>query len=213
MIFKKNTIIIRNLGITYWKNIFDSMNVFTDIRNNNTLDEIWFVEHYPIFTQGQIEYNKKEQYIKKIPVVHSNRGGKITYHAPGQQIVYFLLDLKRLKINIKTLLFLMETVILETLYKFSIYANNKKKNPGIYVKNKKICSIALRIKRGCCLHGFALNISINLKPFTYIHPCGDSNIIMTKMDIYNKNATICTVYKVLIEQIELFFNCHCIVIS
>ena len=210
---KKNNVIIKDFGLVFWEDIFNKMNYFTVTRNQKTDDEIWFVEHYPIFTQGQSEYNNKIRYIKNIPVVHTNRGGKITYHGPGQQIIYLLLDLKRLKINIKKLLFLIEMIILDTLQTFDIFACNDKFYPGIYVDNKKICSIGLRIQNGCCLHGLSLNINIDLKPFKYISPCGDNNIIMTNIININKNIQFQSVKKILINKILLFFNMQCISID
>lgn len=204
-------VIIRNFHTSSWYHIFRNMDSFTNLRNQNTLDEIWFLEHHPVYTTGQTHSGNIKN-IHNIPVIHTNRGGKITYHGPGQQIVYLLLDLKRLKINIRTLLSLIEQIILNTLYFFSIIGHNST-SPGIYVQKKKICSIGLRIKKYCCLHGFALNVKMDLKPFQYISPCGDNTIVMTHMYDIKKNISLNAVKKVLIKNCLLFFNLKCIFIQ
>ncbi|QCI27182.1 lipoyl(octanoyl) transferase LipB [Buchnera aphidicola] len=202
---KKNNIIIRNFQLSSWEDIFNKMTYFTNFRNENTLDEIWFVEHYPIYTQGQFEYNSLKKNINNIPILYTNRGGKITYHGPGQQVVYLLLNLKRLKINIRQLLSIINNVVLNTLYYFSIIGNTGI-IPGIYVEKKKICSIGLRIKKYFTLHGFSLNIKMNLEPFKYIHPCGDSTIIMTHMYDINKHISLEIVRKILIKNFFIFLT-------
>ncbi|WP_343182690.1 lipoyl(octanoyl) transferase LipB [Buchnera aphidicola] len=206
----KNKVIVRNLGVKNWYNVFFNMNIFTSFRDQHTLDEIWLVEHEPVYTIGQIEKNSFFSHIYNIPVISSNRGGKITYHAPGQQVVYLLLNLKRLKINIRKLLFLIDTIVLNTLYYFSIIGKNNIYRPGIYLGKKKICSIGLRIQKDCCLHGFALNVKMDLKPFTYIHPCGDSTIQMTQMYNVNKFISLHQVCEVLLKKILFFFNMQCV---
>ncbi|WP_367678694.1 lipoyl(octanoyl) transferase LipB [Buchnera aphidicola] len=208
----KNTyIIIRNLHFEDWKTVYNYMNDFTNIRNKYTLDEILLVEHYPIYTTGHVlNDDKKIKYIHNIPITSSNRGGKITYHGPGQQIVYLLLNLKQNKINIRQLLFYIEQIVLNTLYTFSIIGNNNKLYPGIYVDSKKICSIGLRIQKGCSLHGFALNVNMDLKPFFYIHPCGIQDMIMTQISDIKPEISLYYVKKILIENISTFFKILCI---
>ncbi|QCI25981.1 lipoyl(octanoyl) transferase LipB [Buchnera aphidicola (Sarucallis kahawaluokalani)] len=205
-------VIIRDFGICSWSYIFNNMNHFTNVRNQHTIDEIWFVEHYPVYTNGQIGNSEFRSSIHNIPVIPTNRGGKITYHGPGQQIVYLLFNLKRLKINIRRLLSFIEKIVLNTLYVFSIIGNNNI-NPGIYVENKKICSIGLRIKKYYCLHGFSLNIKMDLRPFKYIDPCGDKNIIMTHMYNIKKNISFHNVKNVLIKNCISFFNLTCVSIQ
>lgn len=199
-------IIFRNLGLLPWDKVFNKMSYFTNNRDNNTIDEIWFVEHYSVFTKGQIENKKKILVIENIPVMQSDRGGKITYHGPGQQLVYLLIDLKRFCINIRKLLSLIENIVLSTLNYFSIIGHFNKKYPGIYVNNKKICSIGLKIKKHYCFHGFALNVKMNLKPFTYIKPCGMKNIKMTQMSDIKNNITLNIVRKILIKNCLFFLK-------
>ncbi|MBZ2279520.1 lipoyl(octanoyl) transferase LipB, partial [Buchnera aphidicola] len=160
--------------------MFNKMKCFTQSRNFYTSDEIWFVEHYPIFTQGCIK--KKENIIisSKIPIVTTNRGGQITYHGPGQQILYFLIDLKRRQINIRQFIDVIKNAVISMLRDFFILAYFDKNYPGIYVNKKKICSIGLRIQNGCTLHGLSININMDLTPFNYIYPCGNKEIKMTQ---------------------------------
>ncbi|CAL4320718.1 lipoyl(octanoyl) transferase LipB [Buchnera aphidicola] len=202
----KTPIIIRNLGLLPWKIVFDKMNYFVDTRNLKTIDEIWLVEHYPIFTTGQSEGKLKIDSIRNIPVMASNRGGKITYHGPGQQVIYFLLNLKNNHIDLRKLLLLIESILLNTLKSFLIFGSSNKTYPGIYVNQKKICSIGLRIKNGCCLHGCSINVNMNLTPFTYIKPCGLNNIKMTQINDIQHNITMSMTRKILIKSIQMIFN-------
>ncbi len=178
----KNNIILRQFGICIYQSIYDAMHKFTKIRNTNTLDELWLVEHYPVFTQGQ--NGKKEHLIDPgdIPVIQSDRGGQITYHGPGQQLMYILLDLKRNKINVRELINILENTVINTLFEFGIISYSQNKIPGVYVKQKKICSLGLRIHKGCSLHGLALNINMDLSPFQRINPCGLPGMQMTQLN-------------------------------
>ncbi|AMA65039.1 Octanoyltransferase [Candidatus Arsenophonus lipoptenae] len=178
----KNNIILRQFGICIYQSIYDAMHKFTKIRNTNTLDELWLVEHYPVFTQGQ--NGKKEHLINPgdIPVIQSDRGGQITYHGPGQQLMYILLDLKRNKINVRELINILENTVINTLFEFGIISYSQNKIPGVYVKQKKICSLGLRIHKGCSLHGLALNINMDLSPFQRINPCGLPGMQMTQLN-------------------------------
>lgn len=203
-------IFFKNIGLMDWIKIVSEMNSFTDTRNSFTFDEIWFVEHYPIFTQGLLKQNysiiSKNNFINNIPIVTSNRGGQITYHGPGQQILYFLIDLKRRKINIRELMDIMHILIIDTLNYFSIKSNIKKKAPGVYVKNKKICSLGLRIKKGCTLHGLSLNVDMDLTPFDYIYPCGDIYMKMTQIKEFNSFLTLKDIRIILIKKLAQLFN-------
>lgn len=204
-------IFFRNFGLEHWIKIFKKMHFFTEMRDINTYDEIWFLEHYPIFTQGLL---KKRNIIKSnnnvffntIPIVTTDRGGQITYHGPGQQILYFLIDLKRRKIDIRDLIKIMHGLIIETLDHFSIKSNIKKKLPGVYVNGKKICSLGLRIKKKCTLHGLSLNVDMDLTPFNHIHPCGEINIKMTQIKEFNSFLTLKDVRLILIRKLSELFN-------
>ncbi len=164
--------VFRQLGLQHYQPVWKAMQDFTLNRNENTSDEIWFVEHYPVFTQGQAGKQEHLLSLGDIPLVQVDRGGQVTYHGPGQQIVYFLIDLKRKKLGVRQLVALIEKAVIELLSTFNIDATVKDKAPGVYVDEKKICSLGLKIKRSCSFHGLALNINMNIEPFLRINPCG-----------------------------------------
>ena len=178
----KKTIILRQLGLHTYQPISDAMHQFTKKRTVDTPDELWLVEHYPVFTQGQA--GKIEHLLApgNIPVFQTNRGGQITYHGPGQQIMYILLDLKRNKISVRELVSTLENTVINTLAEFGITAYARREAPGVYVKQKKICSLGLRIHKGCSFHGLALNINMDLAPFQRINPCGYAGMQMTQLN-------------------------------
>ncbi|QIQ41856.1 MAG: lipoyl(octanoyl) transferase LipB [Buchnera aphidicola (Microlophium carnosum)] len=199
-------IFFRNLGTEHWLTTVNKMNHFATLRNFYTFDEIWFVEHYPIFTEGYSKERENVIFPNNIPIVKTDRGGQITYHGPGQQVLYFLINLKRRKISIRQLIDIMQKIIIETLNDFSLKAYIKKKSPGVYINNKKICSLGLRIKQGSTLHGLALNVNMDLKPFDYIYPCGDKNIKMTQIKDFIFNVKLKDVQMVLIKKLSKLFK-------
>ncbi|WP_343188379.1 lipoyl(octanoyl) transferase LipB [Buchnera aphidicola (Ceratoglyphina bambusae)] len=204
---KIKKVIIKDLGIKDWKQTYSLMKKFVSKNNKYKSDEIWFLEHYPVFTSGKNFFNKKKYYItKKIKFYNSNRGGGITYHGPGQQIVYFLINLKKIKNHIFFLINMIKKVVIKTLKCFCIESYYDKDNPGIYVKKKKICSIGLCIKNGYSMHGFSLNVNMDLFPFKLIIPCNNSKIKMTQIKELNKKISIKEVKKILKYKIKLFFK-------
>lgn len=173
-------VIIRWLGQQDYQSCWQAMQAFTNQRNEETADEIWLLEHHPVFTQGQ---NGKAEHILNagtIPVVQTDRGGQVTYHGPGQLMVYVLIDLKRKRFNVRELVTLLEQSIISLLAEFKIIAHAKREAPGVYVDQRKICSIGLRIRRGCSYHGIAFNVNMDLEPFTRINPCGFAKLQMTQ---------------------------------
>jgi len=206
---KNNIIFFRHLGVEEWSTTFKKMNDFTKSRNCYTSDEIWFVEHYPIFTTGSLE-SQKNIFSNNVPVIQTNRGGKITYHGPGQQILYFLIDLHRRKINIRELINILHVIVMKTLSNFSIVSYVKKKEPGVYAHDKKICSLGLRISKGCTLHGLALNVDMDLTPFNFINPCGNKNIKMTQIKDFYLNVKIIDVCIFLTQNISKYLKSHMI---
>ncbi|AAO26976.1 lipoate-protein ligase B [Buchnera aphidicola str. Bp (Baizongia pistaciae)] len=180
--YKKN-IKIRNLGLRRIQDVCSSMNDFTITRKISTPDEIWLVQHYPVFTIGVSGTKHDVLVSNNIPIIFSNRGGKITYHAPGQLIIYVLINLFRRKLTVRRLILLMQNIIISTLKSFSIDSYILNNFPGVYVNNKKICSLGLRIRNGCSFHGMALNINMDLLPFEYINPCGNSFKMTQVIDI------------------------------
>lgn len=174
------TINIRWLGKQDYLSCWQAMKDFTNQRNSETPDEIWLLEHHPVFTQGQ---NGKAEHILNagtIPVIQTDRGGQVTYHGPGQLMVYTLIDLKRKHLNVREFVTLLENAVIAILAEYNIHAAAKLEAPGVYVDGKKICSIGLRIRRGCSYHGIAFNICMDLAPFSQINPCGFTALEMTQ---------------------------------
>ncbi len=198
---KSNTVIVRTLGLQDYLATWLAMQQFTNNRDTDTADEIWVLEHPPVFTQGQ---NGKPEHILSpgnIPVIQTDRGGQVTYHGPGQLIVYTLLDLKRKKLNARTIVTLLEQSVIQLLAHYTIAANAKCEAPGVYVANKKICSIGLRIRRGCSFHGLALNVAMDLDPFLLINPCGFPQLKMTQITALANTAKITSVGSKLVEHL------------
>jgi len=158
-----------------------SMRQFTDQRTDQTSDEIWLLEHTPVFTQGQ---NGKPEHILNagdIPIIQTDRGGQVTYHGPGQLMVYCLVDVKRKKMTIRQLVSALEQTVIDLLAQYKIPAYAKQDAPGVYIDGSKICSIGLRVRRGCSYHGIAFNVAMDLSPFARINPCGFSALTMTQL--------------------------------
>ncbi|MBK4765002.1 MAG: lipoyl(octanoyl) transferase LipB [Pantoea sp. Brub] len=196
------TLVVRNLHLYHWELVYKAMHYYTKHRDANSSDELWLAEHYSIFTQGSTskQYDNIKTFPKNIPIVKSDRGGKITYHGPGQQLMYILIDLKRKKINIRQLISILEKTVINTLIVFNVKSYARLDAPGIYVDNKKICSLGLRISRGCSFHGLALNVTVDLKPFLNINPCGLIDMKMTKLQHFNSNININDVLILLVSE-------------
>lgn len=170
--------IIRQLGIQPYRPIWQKMQDFTDRRIPETADEIWLVEHEPVFTQGQAGKAEHILAAGDIPVVQVDRGGQVTYHGPGQQMLYILIDVRRNKLGVRHLVNGLENCIVGTMLEYGIEAYAKKDAPGVYVNEQKLCSVGLRIRKGCSFHGLALNVNMDLSPFARINPCGYAGMEM-----------------------------------
>ena len=173
--------LIRQLGLQDYAPVWRQMQEFTQNRNATSADELWVVEHHPVYTLG---LNGKPEHllnIGDIPVVNTDRGGQVTYHAPGQAVVYTLLDIKRLHINICELGSLLENAMISSLASYGIMAVARADAPGVYVDGQKIGSIGLRIKNNCSYHGLSLNNNMDLSPFSGINPCGYSDLKVTQL--------------------------------
>ena len=163
------------------------MQDFTLQRDEGTADEIWVVEHPAVFTQG---LNSQPEHLLQptdIPVVDTDRGGQITYHAPGQLVIYTLIDIKRRSINIRELVSILEEAMIDTLAQYGLKALSKADAPGVYLEHKKIGSVGLRIKKGCSYHGLSLNNAMDLMPFQFINPCGYQGLQVTQLADYDIN--------------------------
>lgn len=172
---------IRELGLQPYRETWEAMRAYTDTRNADSEDEIWLLQHPPVFTQGQA--GKAEHLLApgKIPVIVIDRGGQITYHGPGQSIMYLLLDIRRHGIGIRALVDLIEKSAIVFLQGQNIAAYARSDAPGVYVGGKKIASLGLRVRKGCTYHGVALNVDMNLEPFSRINPCGLIGMQMTQL--------------------------------
>jgi len=174
-------VVIRNLGLQDYETTWQAMQRFTQERKGDTPDELWVVEHFPVYTLG---LNGKREHLLNtgnIPVINSDRGGQVTYHGPGQLVIYTLLDIKRIKINIRELVTLLEFAMITTLAGHGIIAVARADAPGVYVNDKKIGSIGLRIKKNCSYHGLSLNNNMDLRPFDHINTCGYSGLKVTQL--------------------------------
>ncbi|AFT74424.1 lipoyl(octanoyl) transferase LipB [Alteromonas macleodii] len=185
-----NGVIVRQLGRQPYEPIFEAMKRFTDERDQNTQDEIWLVEHDAVFTQGQA--GKAEHILMPgdIPVVQVDRGGQVTYHGPGQQVIYLMLNIKRRKLGVRHLVTAMEEAVVGLLEKYGVTAYPKPDAPGVYVDEKKVCSLGLRIRNGCSFHGLALNVNMDLSPFQRINPCGYAGMEMIDTARLNGPTTL-----------------------
>ncbi len=172
---------IRQLGVQLYEKVWRDMQHFTETRTPATPDEIWLVEHFPVYTLG---LNGKREHllnVGEIPVIQTDRGGQVTYHGEGQAIVYILFDLKRRNLNSQQIVSHLENAMIQTLTDYKIPAVARADARGVYVENKKIGSIGLRIKQNGCYHGLSLNNNMDLTPFNFINPCGYADLKMTQL--------------------------------
>ena len=178
----KNTVpVVRHLSERDYRLVHASMCDFTDNRNENTDDEIWFVQHKPVFTLGRSGNKSNFLVDSDIPLVQSDRGGDVTYHGPGQLIVYCLIDLKRLQLGVKSLVHGLEEVIIQYLSEFDVLGQRMQSAPGVYVQGDKLASLGLRVRNGCSFHGLSINVDMDIKPFTCINPCGLKGMKVTQL--------------------------------
>ena len=174
-------IIVRDLGLRDYLQTWQAMRHFTDRRTPETLDELWLVQHPPVFTQGQSGKTEHVLFPGEIPIIQSDRGGQVTYHGPGQLVVYLLLDVRQLDVGVRALVTLIEQSLIDTLAHYGIAAQAKPEAPGVYVAGAKIASLGLRIRNGRSFHGLALNVDMDLEPFQRINPCGYAGLAMTQV--------------------------------
>ena len=178
---------IKEKGLQHYNSTWQEMVSFTENRNNHTEDELWTLEHRSVFTQGLS--GKSEHLLKEteIEVIKSDRGGQITYHGPGQLIVYCLIDIKRLGIGVKQMVSIIEKSIIDLLSDYSISSHKIPGAPGVYVDGSKIAALGLKVKRGKTYHGLSLNVDMNLSPYSLINPCGYKDLKITQMSNLTDN--------------------------
>ncbi|WP_308418891.1 lipoyl(octanoyl) transferase LipB [Iodobacter violaceini] len=198
-------LIIKQLGMLEYEPTWRAMQAFTESRDADTADEIWLVEHPPVYTQGQA--GKPEHLIAatSIPVVQIDRGGQVTYHGPGQVVAYVLLDLRRNGLGVRELVRKLEQSVIDILADFGVTAYGKVDAPGVYVNPElgeaKIASLGLRIRKGCSYHGLALNVNMDLTPFDWINPCGYAGMRVTQLSDFASDATSAAIAGKLAEKI------------
>lgn len=173
--------LVRELGLVDYTPVWDAMKAFTQARTETTQDELWVLQHRPVFTLGQA--GKPEHILDagSIPVVRSDRGGQVTYHGPGQLVIYFLLDVRRRGFGVRALVDLIEASLISTLATFDVAAHLKTGAPGVYVDERKIAALGLRVRKGGSLHGLSFNIDMDLEPFGRINPCGYAGLEVTQL--------------------------------
>ncbi len=198
--------IIRQLGRQDYTTVWEQMKHFTVTRTETTEDELWLLEHPPVYTQGQA--GKSEHILQRtsIPIIQSDRGGQITYHGPGQLIAYILMDINRLNLGVRSLVSKLEQILIAVLANYNIDGHIQCGAPGVYVDNQKIASIGLRVKNGRTYHGIALNVDMDLTPFQNINPCGFKQLNMTQIRNFNSTITLEAVKQRFTQQFLSEFN-------
>lgn len=174
-------LVLRELGLVDYQPTLDAMRQLTDTRDAGSPDELWLLQHPPVFTQGQAGKAEHVLAAGEIPVVQVDRGGQVTYHGPGQWVLYLMVDMRRRQLGVRDLVTLIEHSLVQLLAEFDICAVAKPAAPGVYVGDEKIAALGLRVRRGCSYHGLALNVDMNLEPFERINPCGYAGLQVTSM--------------------------------
>jgi lipoyl(octanoyl) transferase len=174
-------LVLRELGLVDYQPTLDAMRQLTDARTPDSPDELWLLQHPPVFTQGQAGRAEHVLTPGDIPVIQVDRGGQVTYHGPGQWVLYILVDMRRRQLGVRDLVNLIECSIVQLLDEYGIVASAKPDAPGVYVADEKIAALGLRVRRGCSYHGLALNVDMDLEPFGRINPCGYAGLQVTSM--------------------------------
>lgn len=199
-------LIIKNLGMVPYQETLQQMRNFTDSRDATTADELWVLQHFPVFTQGQA--GKKEHILDPgdIPIVQSDRGGQVTYHGPGQLVCYLLIDLGRKHLGVRDLVDGIENSIIQLLAGYGIESHAKREAPGVYVRDAKVAALGLRVKKGRSYHGLSLNVGMDLEPFGRINPCGYEGLEVTDLENLGVRDEISLVAAGLLKQIKQNFG-------
>jgi len=194
-------LIVRSLGQQPYLETWDAMKTFTADRDEGVTDELWCLEHPRVYTQGQA--GKAEHILAPgdIPVIPVDRGGQVTYHGPGQLVIYLMIDLSRRKLGVRSLVDQIEQAIVRTLAELDIEAAPRPDAPGVYVGDSKIASLGLRVRRGCSFHGLALNVAMDMEPFRRINPCGYAGMAMSQVSDFSPGATVADLERSLAAQL------------
>jgi len=187
---------------------WQAMASFTDTRHSQTPDELWFLQHPPVYTLGKNGDPANVLDAGDIPVIATDRGGQVTYHGPGQLVVYTMLDLKRLQLGVRDMVTLLENSVIALLSDYGIAASSCADAPGVYVNHAKIAALGLRVRKGCCFHGLAFNVAMNLEPFQRINPCGYQHLAITQLSDFIKNSNFNQVRQDLQQHLLTLINGH-----
>ena len=198
--------IVRHLGRQPYEPVWRGMQRFTDARDDDTVDELWLVEHEPVFTLGQAGRPEHVLAPGTIPVLQVDRGGQVTYHGPGQIVAYPLLDLRRLKIGVRDYVHRIEQAVIDTLADWNIGARRREGAPGVYVDEAKVAALGIRVRRGCSFHGLAFNIAMDLEPFSRINPCGYAGLRVTSMLDLGGPSSLEAVERQLLDHLAVQFG-------
>ncbi len=194
--------IVKSLGTSDYQSTWQAMKSFTEHRNAETQDQIWLLQHAPVFTQGIAGKPEHVLDAHGIPLIKTDRGGQITYHGPGQIIAYLLLDIRRLRLTVRELVRSMEDAVIDVLESYHIVATGRIEAPGVYVGNAKIAALGLKIRKNYCYHGIALNVDMDLTPFSYINPCGYKGLRVTQIKDLSVNFTLEQIGSRLVDQLQ-----------
>lgn len=204
------TLHIKQLGLQPYYQTWQAMQNFIHQSNQDSPQEIWLLEHPPVFTQGQAGEAHHIHDPHGIPVIPSDRGGQVTYHGPGQLIAYTLLNLKRLNLNIHSLILSLENAVINVLQTYGIQGYGSREAPGVYIQGAKICSVGLRVRKGWAYHGLAFNIAMDLTPFSYINPCGQVGLPITQLQNWiTQPITVDKVAPLLSQRLQQTITSNC----
>ena len=199
-------VLVRRLGRQPYEPVWRAMQAFTDARGPDTPDELWLLEHDPVFTLGQAGRMEHVLAPGDIPLVPVDRGGQVTYHGPGQIVAYPLFDLRRLGIGVRELVTRIEQAIIDTLETWNIIALRREGAPGVYVADAKVAALGLRVRRGCSFHGLAFNVAMDLEPFRRINPCGYQGLAVTQVLDLGGPGSLAAVEAVLVGELARQFG-------
>ncbi|WP_082806094.1 lipoyl(octanoyl) transferase LipB [Marichromatium gracile] len=204
---RQQTLLIRRLpGLQDYAETLEAMRRFTDARDEDSLDELWLLEHPPVFTLGQAGRREHLLATGDIPVVQVDRGGQVTYHGPGQLVAYLLFDLRRAGIGVKRLVNMLEQTVIELLRDYGVDAERRDNAPGVYVAGAKIASLGLRVRNARSYHGLALNVAMELEPFDRINPCGYAGLAMTQLSEFVAGIGVTDVAGRLVDTLTRVFD-------